>query len=94
MTSKIPKYIDPKLIGEDAPMTAEIYGQRFVPQPVDTDILLPVATKDIQGAMSPLQRFINTYEPGELVMRQTFRKHLLQILEDWSKKYAMPKMRK
>jgi hypothetical protein len=33
--------------------------------------------------MSPLQRFVNLYEPGELVMRQNFRKHLLEVLEDW-----------
>ena len=73
---------DPKLVGQDAPLTDMIYG---TPQPrevLSTDVL-PESNGQTQGFMSPLQRFINMYQPGELVMRQNFRKHLLEVLEDW-----------
>jgi hypothetical protein len=68
--------------GKDAPLTSMIYGggQVFNPDPTPQ---LPEATGQIQGEMSPLQRFINLYQPGEMVMKHNFRSHLLKVLEDW-----------
>jgi hypothetical protein len=73
---------DPKLAGQDAPLTDMIYGTTKQREALSTDVL-PESTGQTQGLMSPLQRFVNLYEPGELVMRQNFRKHLLEVLEDW-----------
>jgi hypothetical protein len=74
--------IDPKLVGQDAPLTDMIYGTTKQREVLSTDVL-PESDGQTQGFMSPLQRFINIYQPGELVMRQNFRKHLLEVLEDW-----------
>jgi hypothetical protein len=69
--------------GRDALLTPQIYGNPiFPPETLDTDVL-PKAHGEFQGIEDPLQRFINMYEPGELVMRNNFRKHLLQVLEAW-----------
>lgn len=69
--------------GRDAPLTPQIYGKPiFPPEALDTDVL-PKANGEFQGIEDPLQRFINMYEPGELVMRNNFRRHLLQVLEAW-----------
>lgn len=73
---------DPKYIGQDAPLTDMIYGTVKPREILSTDVL-PEANGQTQGFMSPLQRFVNLYEPGELVMRLNFRKHLLEVLEDW-----------
>ena len=73
---------DPKLVGQDAPLTDMIYGTTQPREVLSTDVL-PESNGQTQGFMSPLQRFINMYQPGELVMRQNFRKHLLEVLEDW-----------
>ena len=73
---------DPKLVGQDAPLTDMIYGTTRPREVLSTDVL-PESNGQTQGFMSPLQRFINMYQPGELVMRQNFRKHLLEVLEDW-----------
>jgi len=73
---------DPKLVGEDAPLTDMIYGTTKPREILSTDVL-PESTGQAHGPMSALQRFINMYQPGELVMRQNFRKHLLEVLEDW-----------
>jgi len=69
--------------GRDAPGTAQILGAP--PPPVDNGTnLLPDQTNVTgQGDTNALQRFINIYQPGELVARQNFRKHLLQVLEEW-----------
>jgi hypothetical protein len=72
---------DHKLAGQDAPLTDMIYGTTKPREALSTDVL-PESTGQTQGLMSPLQRFVNLYEPGELVMRQNFRKHLLEVLED------------
>jgi len=74
--------IDPKLAGQDAPLTDMIYGTIKQHEAVSTDVL-PESNGQTQGLMSPLQKFINMYQPGELVMRQNFRKHLLEVLENW-----------
>jgi hypothetical protein len=68
--------------GADAPLTDMIYGIAPLARELDTDVL-PQAQRDFQGEQNSLQRFMSMYEPGELVMRQNFRRHLLQILEDW-----------
>jgi hypothetical protein len=70
------------ILGKDAPLTEMIYGTKQMFNP-DAAPELPEATSQIQGEMDPLQRFINLYQPGEMVMKNNFRKHLLQILEDW-----------
>lgn len=77
--------IDEKLIGQDAPLTAQIYGTTIT-MDADPTIVLPEFTGQVQGVEDPLQRFINMYQPGELVMRANFRKHLLTVLEDWRTK--------
>ena len=71
--------------GADAPLTEQINMISPVRQPLDIDVL-PESTGVWQGDMDPLQRFINMYQPSELVLRVNFRKHLLQILEDWKHK--------
>ena len=68
--------------GRDAPMTDEIYGRTPVSKSLLPEVL-PEATGEINGPMTALQRFINMYQPSELVMRNNFRKHLLQVLEEW-----------
>lgn len=73
--------IDAMLEGKDAPLTDQIYGIQPI-QVAQTDPL-PIANRDFQGIEDPLQRFISQYEPGELILRQNFRRDLLRILEDW-----------
>jgi len=68
--------------GADAPLTDMIYGTTPLARELDIDVL-PQAQRDFQGEQDALQRFMSMYEPGELVMRQNFRRHVLQILEDW-----------
>ena len=77
---------DLTLQGRDAPMTEQIYGI-IKPAPKDPTAILPEPNGQIQGVSDPLQRFINMYQPGEFVMRQNFRKHLLQVLEDWRERF-------
>jgi len=77
---------DLTLQGKDAPMTEQIYGI-MRPTPKDPTDILPEPNGQLQGVTDPLQRFINMYQPGEFVMRQNFRKHLLQILEDWREQF-------
>jgi len=72
--------------GRDAAMTDQIYGI-MRPTPKDPTDILPEPNGQLQGVTDPLQRFINMYQPGEFVMRQNFRKHLLQILEDWRERF-------
>ena len=72
--------------GRDAPMTNQIYGI-VKPIPKDPTDILPEPNGLLQGVTDPLQRFINMYQPGEFVMRQNFRKHLLQVLEDWREQF-------
>jgi len=72
--------------GRDAPMTDQIYGI-LKPAAKDPTDILPEPNGLLQGVTDPLQRFINMYQPGEFVMRQNFRKHLLQVLEDWREQF-------
>jgi len=74
------------LMGRDAPMTEQIYGI-LKPVPKDPSDILPEPNGLLQGVSDPLQRFINLYQPSELVMRQNFRKHLFQILQDWRERF-------
>jgi len=82
---EIAKLVEKIREGKDAPMTDEIYGRTPT---FNTDGInsLPEATDQIQGELDPLQRFINMYQPSELIMRINFRKHLFEVLEDWRKK--------
>jgi len=68
--------------GADAPLTDMIYGTTPAARELDTDVL-PQAQYNFQGEQNALQRFMSMYEPGELIMKQNFRRHVLQILEDW-----------
>jgi len=77
---------DLTLMGRDAPMTEQIYGI-LKPVPKDPSDILPEPNGLLQGVSDPLQRFINLYQPSELVMRQNFRKHLFQILQDWRERF-------
>ena len=72
--------------GKDAPMTDQIYGIA-TPIPKSPADILPEPNGLLQGVTDPLQRFINMYQPGEFVMRNNFRTHLLQILEDWRERF-------
>ena len=76
--------------GRDAPMTDQIYGI-VKPAAKDPTDILPEPNGLLQGVTDPLQRFINMYQPGEFVMRQNFRKHLLQVLEDWREQFVPQK---
>jgi hypothetical protein len=73
---------DFSLIGKDAELTDMIYGKPLKVQVFKSDIL-PEATGEIGGVTDNLQLFINTYQPGELISRRTFRELLLQCLNDW-----------
>jgi hypothetical protein len=73
--------LDAMLEGKDAPLTDQIYG--IPPMQVAQTDPLPIANREFQGLADPLQRFISQYEPGELILRQNFRRDLLRILEDW-----------
>jgi hypothetical protein len=82
---EVPRALTPEellILGKDAPLTEMVYGGKQVFNP-DSAPQLPEATGQTQGEMSPLQRFINLYQPGEIVMKNNFRKHLLTVLEDW-----------
>ena len=70
--------------GKDADLTDMIYGIEKKPDYQDTDIL-PDNNGMLRGESDPLQLFINMYQPGEFVTKQNFRKHLLQILNNWHK---------
>ena len=70
------------LIGKDAELTDMIYGKPLKTQVFKSDVL-PEATGEIGGVTDNLQLFINTYQPGELISRRTFRELLLQCLNDW-----------
>jgi hypothetical protein len=72
------------LEGKDAELTDMIYGVQKTPEHRDTDIL-PENNGILRGESNPLQLFINMYQPGEFVTKENFRKHLLQILNDWHK---------
>lgn len=81
IAAKAQAAVDAMLEGMDAPLTDQIYGIQPI-QVAQTDPL-PIANRDFQGIEDPLQRFISQYEPGELILRQNFRRDLLRILEDW-----------
>jgi len=70
------------MIGQDAELTDMIYGKPLKQQEFKSDVL-PEATGEIGGVTDNLQLFINTYQPGELISRRTFRELLLQCLNDW-----------
>jgi hypothetical protein len=83
VVSNLPLTMEEKrVIGEDYPLTAMIYGEEAPKVPHPTDVL-PEADGQLQGVDDPLQLFINRYQPGELVSKNKFRDLLLKVLNDW-----------
>ena len=78
------------MMGKEGLMADQIYGI-IAPASKDPTDILPEPKDDFQGVFDPLQRFINMYQPSEFVTRQNFRKHLLQILEDWHEQFSPKK---
>jgi hypothetical protein len=74
-----------EFVGRDAELTDQIYGIEKPAPRVRTDVL-PEKNGDGTGALGTLQRFINLYQPGEIVSRQMFRNLLLDCLNDWEKR--------
>jgi hypothetical protein len=74
-----------EFVGRDAELTDQIYGIEKAAPRVRTDVL-PEKNGDGTGALGTLQRFINLYQPGEIVSRQMFRNLLLDCLNDWEKR--------
>jgi len=69
-------------IGRDAELTDQIYGVEQPVRRLATDVL-PEKNGIGDGDLDPLQRFVNLYQPGEIVSRQIFRNLLLECLNDW-----------
>jgi len=84
MSIKTEQEVQEMMEGKDAPLTDMIYGIPQQPTHRDTDIL-PEPNGLLRGESNPLQLFINMYQPGEFVTKEQFRKHLLQILNNWHK---------
>ena len=82
---EIKESIPVEFVGRDAELTDQIYGIEKPAPRVRTDVL-PEKNGDGTGALGTLQRFINLYQPGEIVSRQMFRNLLLDCLNDWEKR--------
>jgi hypothetical protein len=74
-----------EFVGRDAELTDQIYGVEKPAPRVRTDVL-PEKNGDGTGDLGTLQRFINLYQPGEIVSRQIFRNLLLDCLNEWEKR--------
>ena len=79
---EIKEIVPVEYIGRDAELTDQIYGVERPARKFATDVL-PEKTGSGDGEIDPLQRFINMYQPGEIVSRQIFRNLLLQCLNEW-----------
>jgi hypothetical protein len=82
---EIKESIPVEFVGKDAELTNQIYGVEKPALRVRTDVL-PEKNGDGIGELGTLQRFINLYQPGEIVSRQMFRNLLLDCLNDWEKR--------
>jgi hypothetical protein len=82
---EISEMIPVEFVGRDAELTDQIYGVEKPAPRVRTDVL-PEKNGDGTGDLGTLQRFINLYQPGEIVSRQMFRNLLLDCLNDWEKR--------
>lgn len=83
VVSNLPITIEEKrIIGEDYPLTAMIYGEEAPKASHPTDVL-PESNGQLQGVTDPLQLFVNLYQPSEVVTKARFRNLLLTILNDW-----------
>jgi len=82
---EIKESIPVEFVGRDAELTDQIYGVEKPAPRVRTDVL-PEKNSDGTGDLGTLQRFINLYQPGEIVSRQMFRNLLLDCLNDWEKR--------
>jgi hypothetical protein len=68
--------------GSDAPLTEQIYGESKS-YLGDAKQALFVKNGEIRPDDDSLIEFIEAYQPGVMVERQKFYRHLLEILEDW-----------
>lgn len=82
---EISEMIPVEFVGRDAEFTDQIYGVEKPAPRVRTDVL-PEKNGDGTGDLGTLQRFINLYQPGEIVSRQIFRNLLLDCLNEWEKR--------
>jgi hypothetical protein len=82
---EIKESIPVEFVGRDAELTDQIYGIEKPAPRVRTDVL-PEKNGDGTGDLGTLQRFINLYQPGEIVSRQIFRNLLLDCLNEWEKR--------
>jgi hypothetical protein len=82
---EIKESIQVEFVGRDADLTDQIYGVEKPTPRLRTDVL-PEKNGDGTGDLAVLQRFINLYQPGEIVSRQVFRNLLLDCLNEWEKR--------
>lgn len=68
--------------GSDAPLTEQIYGESKS-YLGDAKQALFVKDGEIRPDDDSLIEFIEAYQPGVMVERQKFYRHLLEILEGW-----------
>jgi len=68
--------------GSDAPLTEQIYGESKS-YLGDAKQALFVKDGEIRPDDDALIEFIEAYQPGVMVERQKFYRHLLEILEGW-----------
>jgi len=68
--------------GSDAPLTEQIYGESKS-YLGDAKQALFVKNGEIRPDDDSLIEFIEAYQPGVMVERQKFYRHLLEILEGW-----------
>ena len=68
--------------GSDAPLTEQIYGESKS-YLGDAKQALFVKDGEIRPDDDLLIEFIEAYQPGVMVERQKFYRHLLEILEGW-----------
>ena len=82
---EIKETIPVEFVGRDFDLTDQIYGVEKPAPRVRTDVL-PEKNGDGTGDLGTLQRFVNLYQPGEIVSRQMFRNLLLDCLNEWDKR--------
>lgn len=82
---EIKESIPIEFVGRDFDLTDQIYGVEKPAPRVRTDVL-PEKNGDGTGDLGTLQRFVNLYQPGEIVSRQIFRNLLLDCLNEWEKR--------
>ena len=79
---EINEIVPVEYVGRDAELTDQIYGVEKPVRKLPTDVL-PEKNGNGDGDLNSLQRFVNLYQPGEIVSRQIFRTLLLECLNEW-----------